>query len=268
MYGFQARELTPGVHRGLPSSSLTMVFSLDRPLRTAPTWQKWTSGVLDSQWTVLGGLHTRSALIEQPGHWRGVQLALHPLASRRLFGVPASALPVDAWDARDLFGAPLDRTRERLAAAQSWEGVYHAILDFLLARLDQVQRPPVRAEVVETWRVLHRSRGRVRVGELSDHAGYSRRRLTEVFSAELGLTPKMAARIIRFDGARQDLGTRAGEAGCSRSGLDLAGLAAEHGYYDHAHLVRDFTDFSGLSPTGWLDKEFPNIQANTLPDRR
>jgi AraC-like DNA-binding protein len=43
--------------------------------------------------------------------------------------------------------------------------------------------------------------------------------------------------------------------------LELSEVAASHGYYDHPHLVRDFTAFSGLSPTAWLREEFPNIQA-------
>ncbi|MGB3185038.1 MAG: helix-turn-helix domain-containing protein [Ornithinimicrobium sp.] len=263
VYGYQACGLTPGVHRGLPSSSLTMVFSLDAPLRTAPTWQTWTAGLLDAQWTVLGGLHTKSALIEQPSRWRGVQLALHPLGARRLFGLPASALPTNAWDARELLGPGLDQMRDRLIAAQTWEASYRVIFDFLLDRLDRQGQAPVRPEVAETWRVLQASGGRVRISELSAHTGYSRRRLSDVFSAELALTPKTAARLIRFEGARHDLAARASDADRATSSFDLAGLAADHGYYDHAHLVRDFVDFAGLSPSGWLDEEFPNIQASS-----
>ncbi len=267
MYGYEASGLTPGVHRGLPSSSLTMVFSLDAPLRTASSWESWDAGSLDNQWTVLAGLHTKSALIEASGRWRGVQLALNPLGARQLFGLPAAALPTDAWDARDLLGPQLDQMRERLDAAASWEATYALIITFLLDRLDQSEQSPVRPEVAETWRVLQAHRGRVRIGDLSNHTGYSRRRLSDVFSAELGLTPKTAARVIRFERARRDLGARASTGDHARPDLDLAGLAVDHGYYDHAHLVRDFTDFTGLSPTGWLDAEFPNVQASGGSER-
>jgi hypothetical protein len=44
--------------------------------------------------------------------------------------------------------------------------------------------------------------------------------------------------------------------------LDLTDLAVTHGYLDHAHLVRDFTAFTGLSPTGWLRAERANVQAD------
>lgn len=74
MDGHSAEGLAPGVHRGLPSAGLTLVLSLDRPLRTAPTEQAWSDGVRDAQWVSLGGLHTRAATVEQPGRWAGVQL--------------------------------------------------------------------------------------------------------------------------------------------------------------------------------------------------
>ncbi len=270
MFGYEASGLTPGVHRGLPSSSLTMIFSLDAPLRTASSWESWAAGSLDTQWTVLAGLHTKSALIEATGHWRGVQLALNPLGARQLFGLPAAALPTEAWDARDLLGSRLDQMRERLDAAASWEATYELIIKLLLDRLDQSEQSPVRPEVAETWRVIRAHRGRVRIGDLSNHTGYSRRRLSDVFSAELGLTPKMAARVIRFEGARRDLVARASAADRPGLHLDLAGLAVAHGYYDHAHLVRDFTGFTGftgLSPTGWLGEEFPNVQSSGGADR-
>ena len=41
----------------------------------------------------------------------------------------------------------------------------------------------------------------------------------------------------------------------------LSDVAHACGYYDHAHLVRDFQAFLGCSPTTWLDEEFRNIQA-------
>ena len=43
--------------------------------------------------------------------------------------------------------------------------------------------------------------------------------------------------------------------------LDLSRIAVDLGYYDHAHLVRDFGDFAGLSPTAWIAEEFRNVQA-------
>ena len=109
MFGYSAHGLERGVHRGLPSDRLTLVLSLDRPLRTAPGEHEWDAGVRDAQWVSLGGLHTRPAMIEQPGQWSGIQLTLRPLGIQALLGVPAADLPVASWDARDLLGREVDR---------------------------------------------------------------------------------------------------------------------------------------------------------------
>ena len=109
-------------------------------MRTAPTAEAWDAGVRDSQWVSLGGLHTRAAMVEQPGRWTGVQLTLHPVGVRRLLGVPASDLPVGSWDARDLVGDEVDRVVEELHAAADWPGRYAAVSRFLLRLADRTDR--------------------------------------------------------------------------------------------------------------------------------
>jgi AraC-like DNA-binding protein len=42
---------------------------------------------------------------------------------------------------------------------------------------------------------------------------------------------------------------------------NVAGVAAECGYFDQAHLVRDWQQFTGLAPTAWIEAEFRNFQA-------
>lgn len=264
MYGYAASGLTPAVHRGLPGRSLTVVFSLGEPLRTAATAADWAAGRVEDQWTVLGGLHTEPAYVVQPGHWRGVQLDVHPLGARRLFGMPASALPTDGFDAEQLLGAELAPVRDRLESATSWDQRYAAIIGFLLSRLRRSEDARrVRTEVVESWRWLGARGGAGTVGELSGHVGLERRRLAQVFSAEVGVTPKTAARLMRFDRARRVVGDRV----AAGAGLDLTGVAMTHGYFDHAHMVREFTAFTGLSPTAWVRAERANVQVETAVRR-
>ncbi|WP_157032451.1 helix-turn-helix domain-containing protein, partial [Kitasatospora cheerisanensis] len=70
--------------------------------------------------------------------------------------------------------------------------------------------------------------------------GWSRKRLWSRFSAQLGLPPKQAARLIRFDHAAHRLA----------AGHRPAQVAAESGYTDQSHLNRETADFAGLTPTG------------------
>lgn len=257
MYGYSAVGLDPGVHRGLPSAGLTLVLSLERPLRTAPTADAWADGVRDAQWVSLGGLHTRAAMVEQPGRWAGVQVTLRPVGVRRLLGVPAADLPVGSWDARDLLGGEVERVVGELHAAPDWPARYAAVNGFLLrlaARAAPVtSRHGPSAEVEEAWRLLTGRRD-VAVAEVAATVGYSRRRLTQLLTAETGHGPKTLQRLARFDLARREV------VAAASTGSSLAQVAARTGYYDQSHLVRDFHEFAGLGPSAWLAAEFPNVQ--------
>ncbi|MEO3873359.1 helix-turn-helix domain-containing protein [Nonomuraea sp. B12E4] len=82
------------------------------------------------------------------------------------------------------------------------------------------------------------SRGRVRVERLVAEIGWSRKRLWSRFRAQIGLTPKRVARLIRFDHAARRLA----------AGHGAALVAAESGYADQSHLHRDVMAFAGMTP--------------------
>ena len=84
----------------------------------------------------------------------------------------------------------------------------------------------------------------MRIDALADALGCSRRHLAKRFAEEVGASPKLAARLIRFEAARARLGS-----------VPLARLAAEHGFADQAHLSREFRALGGVSPT-----QFPSLQ--------
>jgi transcriptional regulator GlxA family with amidase domain len=208
--------------------------------------------------------------------------------------LPASELARPSVEGEDVLGRTAPRLRERLAEAEGWDerfAIFRAEMGLsaavdLRSALRRRGRPHVRLpdlrstapgradvrstaprpEVVEAWWLLTATRGRIRIGELAERVFLSRRRLSTLFVAELGITPKEAARTMRFTHAvsRIGEGVRAGAApgGVDRPGsLDLARVAAECGYADQSHLDREFRAFAGTSPTGWIAEEFPNIQA-------
>jgi AraC-like DNA-binding protein len=100
-----------------------------------------------------------------------------------------------------------------------------------------------------------RAGGQLPVAALAAETGWSDRHLRSRFRAETGLTPKAAARLIRFGRARRLL-LRRQRAG---TGASLAELAAECGYYDQAHLDREFRGLAGCPPTTWLAEEYPAL---------
>ncbi|GAA1511151.1 AraC family transcriptional regulator [Sphaerisporangium rubeum] len=240
----------PGTHRGLPSPYLTVIFTLREPVQiTAHPDPRQAAGRYD---TLVGGLHTSPALITHQGRQAGVQLGVSPLAARALFGVPAGELANVDVDAEALLGPAAGELYERLNSAAGW-GERFGVLDDVLARRaghgGQVPR-----EVVRAWETLTRRGGMVTVEELAREVGWSARHLGTRFAAEIGLTPKAAARVVRFDRTRRAVQARAGD-------VVLADVAAEMGYYDQSHLVREFREFAGCPPTRWLAEEFRNVQA-------
>ena len=257
--GYRTAGQAPARHRGLPSPYLTVIFTLDDPLviaghpdpRQAP----------DSYDTLAGGLHTAPALIDHDGWQSGVQVAVSPLAARALLGLPAGELASIDVEGLDVLGPLAVEIQERLRAAPTWPERFAALDRLLLARIG-ADRPGPRPEVARAWRALLATGGQATVPDLAAETGWSERHLRSQFRAEIGLTPKAAARVIRFDRARRRL--QAPGHGPAR----LADLAADCGYYDQAHLDREFRALAGCPPTRWLAEEVPqfrNVQAGAEP---
>jgi AraC-like DNA-binding protein len=256
--GYRQRGVPSARHRGLPSPYLTLIFTLDEPLTIEahpdPGQPPGEFGAL------LGGLHSVPALITHAGAQSGIQVALRPLGARALLGLPAGELAGLDLPAEAVLGGVVAELRDRVRAAAGWPERF-AVLDEILLRsagLRWAAHADVAPEVGWAWRELLRAGGTIRVSELAAGTGWSGRHLTSRFRAEIGLTPKGAARVIRFDRARTLLVRRLSAA---EGDYLLADLAADCGYFDQAHLAREFRALAGCPPSQWLAEEFRNVQA-------
>jgi AraC-like DNA-binding protein len=245
--GYRQDGVAPARHRGLPSSALTLIVTLDDPLIIAehpdPRQPPGQYG------TLLGGLHTRPALITHEGRQSGIQLALTPLGARALLGIPAAELASQDVDAADVLGSFAAELRERVHDERTWADRFTVVDDLLWQRTAAVTG--VRPEVGYAWRRLRAANGAVPVSGLAAETGWSTRYLNAQFRAETGLAPKAAARVFRFQHARYHVAR----------GVSLARVAVECGYYDQAHLAREFRALAGCPPSQWLAEEFRNVQA-------
>jgi AraC-like DNA-binding protein len=264
--GYRQRGIPPARHRGLPSPYLTMIVTLDEPLSIEahpdPGQPPGEFGAL------LGGLHSAPALIRHDGAQSGIQLALKPPGVRALLGLPACQLADLDVPAEAVLGGVCAELRERVRGASGWPERF-AVLDEILLRQLLAGRDAavaVAPEVLWSWRQLLQAGGAVRVADLAAGTGWSGRHLASRFRAEIGLTPKAAARVIRFDRARRRLAEHAGTGAYQDGGYQLAGLAADMGYFDQAHLAREFRALAGVPPSQWLAEEFRNVQAGNWAD--
>ncbi|WP_435769945.1 helix-turn-helix domain-containing protein [Nocardioides sp. SYSU DS0651] len=235
----------PGIHRGLPSTTLTVVLPIGEPLRVS--WAD-RQGSEHAGWSSLAGLHTTPAAIHHTGAQRGIQLALTMRGARALLGRPAAALAGALTDLGEVDGlAPsLLELPERLHATATWPARV-ALVDRTVAGLVAEAGDP--APGAEVGRALRSLALGARVADAAGEVGYSRRRLTSLVRAECGLAPKDFQRLARFQSARRLLGHR-----------PLAEVAARCGYSDQAHLSREWTALAGCTPTTWLREEFPFVQ--------
>ncbi|MFI5892735.1 helix-turn-helix domain-containing protein [Actinoplanes sp. NPDC051513] len=245
--GYRQSGVAPGVHRGLPSPYLTLIFTIDDPLEIAAHPDpRQRPGRYDA---LIGGLHLTPAVIVHPGRQSGVQVALSPLGCRALFGLPAAELAGADLEAADVLGDLLvDEIRDRLRAAPDWPSRFAVIDEALLRRLRD-DLPGVAPEIAYACRRLLLGEP-VPVAAVAAEVGWSARYLTDRFRAEVGLRPKEAARVARFDRARRALSTA----------TRLADVAAAHGFADQSHLVREFHAFAGCAPSTWLADEHDLIE--------
>jgi AraC-like DNA-binding protein len=125
------------------------------------------------------------------------------------------------------------------------------VLDDLLT---SAVRPPrvLPGAVTSAWRLLGEADGGCTITSLAQQVGSSTRQLSAQFGHVLGVSPKQASRIMRFE--------RAQELRRSRPGSTIGRVAASSGYADQSHMARDWHDFAGSSPTDWRRQELRFVQ--------
>lgn len=241
--GYRTEASPRAVHQGVSSPHLTFVLCLDGKVEMLANPDR--SKPPGTFVAMVAGLHQGPAEIAHGDPQTGLQLRLTWRGTRALFGVPAGELAGDVVDLEALLGRRTEPLLASLAAAPGWAERFD-LLDAELAAL-AAHGPGargVRPEVGYAWDRLQETGGNLRISELAREVGWSRRHLSEKFRAETGLSPKTAARVIRFERACDQL------RGPRRP--SLADVAADAGYVDQAHLSRDFRELAGTTATTWL----------------
>lgn len=195
------------------------------------------------------GLPTRRMIVEYPAQVHLAGVHFKPWGMSPFVDAHQSELR-DAHVDADSLWAGFGRLRERAGAATSADEVLLTIEETLRRHL--APAPSRSFELVEhSGGILAQSWGDRSVGALAKQAGVSSTHLASQFKLHVGTTPKPMARIYRF--ARLILSVNPA---CP---VDWPALAHTMGYFDQAHLSRDFKDFTGHTPTEYLElrRRFP-----------
>jgi AraC-like DNA-binding protein len=197
----------------------------------------------------VAGLHPSYAVTTEHGSLRGVQIDLTPLGAHMLFGLAMHELSAHLVVALDaVLGGAADELVARLMDAPEWDARF-ALLDAYIARRIEAARLPS-PDVAWACRRLHETGGRLEVGALTAELGCSNRHLVARFREQVGTPPKTLASLIRFRRAVDRLG--------HDDGSRFAEIAAGCGYYDQAHLNREFRRLAGTTPGAFVASRLPD----------
>ena len=148
--------------------------------------------------------------------------------------------------------------RQQLLEAGSPQAMFDLLEDALARRLtDPSERLQIILRAVDQF-VASPTLAKVR--QVGDATGYSPKRFIKLFEDYVGLTPKVFCRVLRFQAVLDRI--------TAQKAVDWAKVAVDCGYFDQSHLIRDFREFSGISPSQYrpiAPQSRNHIALNPLP---
>lgn len=241
--GWFERSTTAVCRRELPSGQVPLIINFSSRIRE----RKATSDEWNEYGTFTAGLHEAFTLVNATGPSHGMQVNFTAIGARLFYDRPLADFTNRTVDLADVLGRSADLLIARLYDATSWETRFAILDEEIGSRIGsarQLARP-----VTWAWQQLMKSGGCARITDLVREIGWSERHFSVRFKDDVGLTPKVFARILRFNHAVRAL--------ADNHALTLADVAQSCGYFDQAHFTRDFRTFSGITPSALLDSRFP-----------
>ena len=234
----------PVLRQEVPSLAVPLIVNFGSSWRIGPAASASEPETRDS---FVAGLYERSVLVVAEGPAACVQIDFTPIGAHLFLGLPMHELSNRVVEAADVLGHD-GNLAARLEDAAGWNERFELLDRLILRRVAGERRPA--PEILWAWRALGRTGGSVRIGALAEKSGRSRKQLLAGFRTHVGLGPKTVARIMRFNRAVAEL-RRSPHPG-------LAELAADCGYFDQAHLNRDFREFAGTTPVEFARRVLPD----------
>jgi AraC-like DNA-binding protein len=208
----------------------------------------------------LSGMRSSPLVIEHPVRHDVLAVRLRPAGAYALLGMPMHEVNEAQVDLGEVLGRAADELAERCHAAPSVEERFLVLSDWLARRIGRSRG----LDEAIAWSAsrIERSDGGVSIAELREEVGMSKARLVAAFREQIGVAPKLYARIVRFRRACAMLDAGAGP---------LADAALAAGYYDQAHMNVEFRELAGITPREFLAHRYPGgnttVEPGTVPIR-
>lgn len=198
------------------------------------------------------GLQSHHTIVDTASVPPMLGIVFQPGGARGLFGAAADDFLNRIVSLEDVWGSRAAELRNRLVEAANPEGHFRILETSLGSAMERAGKGRVQLHpaVAHGLQELRRQPHIQSVIDLARESGLSRRRFSQLFSEQVGTTPKLFCRLQRF----LKIVKRTKEGG----EIDWADVALAGGYFDQAHMAHEFQEFSGLSPGRYLAAAHPH----------
>jgi AraC-like DNA-binding protein len=257
MCGF-AEDATEPVRRDeLPGPTCVLIFSFGAPYRLEDD-RPGAGSSLTPRFGFVAGLSEHVTVDVAHGSARCVQVDLNPMGLYRLLGIPMSELANRVIPLDDVMGRLAEQMSDRLEGAGTWERRLEIVQSELASRFHNA--PDADPRINWAWRQLSQAHGAIEIGALADELEISHKHFIDLFHHHIGLTPKRAARLLRFRRAVNLVSRKA----CS----NWADLAQAAGYFDQAHFINDVRRYTGRTPSDLFVSVLEGADSESLVEVR
>ncbi|MFH9425682.1 helix-turn-helix domain-containing protein [Streptomyces sp. NPDC017529] len=261
--GFRVELAKARTRLEVPDGAVSVMLGLGGELRLRNAVRP--AGILCTAGATVSGMRSEAWMHSHAGHIRGVEVLMTPRGAFTAFGIDLHELADRAVRLSDLFGTGTESLLSRLAHESTW-GKRFSVLDeeftVRVATGDSWSR-----QVDGAWTMLRRSHGTLPTAQVAAEVGWSLRHLEGQFRRQVGLSPKVMARVLRLQRTLRllDHGHPAGQ------------VAVATGFHDQSHMCHEIKNMVGLTirellfmrSAGWPEKvpdRIPNqVTSMVLP---
>lgn len=203
----------------------------------------------------LIGQLTKPYIVEPVGKTGTFVVRFHPNGFSPFTNIPIKEMENKPIDFKQLFGKKGERLGEEILNAETTSQRINLAETFLIELLKTKE---VKDRIINsTIEIISKYKGQLSVNELSNQVNLSRRILARKFSSNIGLSPKQLSKIVRLQTSLKSL--------LQKDKTKLTDLAYENEYFDQAHFIKEFKEFTGITP-----KEFygENLKMSLIFDSK
>lgn len=192
--------------------------------------------------SLISGPHSGFSVIDTASQTSVIGVHFKPGGAFPFLGFPARELHNQVVSSDEIWGIAALDLRDQLLEAETPEARFLILEKFLLTRAgDSLALHPAVAFALQHFQGVSQTQ---KISDVTGELGLSSRRFIQVFREQVGMTPKVFCRIVRFQEVLRLIG--------KRQNVDWTDIALACGYYDQAHFIHDFRAFSGLNPKAYL----------------